>query len=494
MNFSQMCGLTVYSFIEDTDLKFYKLQKALGKKMDIADWIPGIYNDALVEGGVSPLEMARRINPDEFALAVTVQHPEPLVGLHPGTLTLAASGNAGEEEEAMEDVVEEEEEEEEGALPAEGEVEEGGTGFTQESEAPLRKKAMRTPQSKLVPALTIEDAREMFSRDATATFRERRRLKGKKLYGDYAEEETIAISSEDDDDVELGKRLREEPATPGVIASNIPVKPETMTVDEANERSRREEEQRLRLERAAAEVPSVRDEVAELRAMLLEQNRQRAMPPPPSPMDLVAEVIKGMMAQGFAIPTPAAFPHQPAPYHPPSGPASSSTPTSLQLMPPPSGPGSSSFAFQGMTHPHHPYAPVQQVDDLHLWRQGTPGHSRPLTPPPLRPALLMPPPHQQDDPRMFGSADPNPTAAPSSVDDAMVEAEGQQRPGDTSTPNPVDDPMHDAREETGLVQRPESQSLNEQVAAEEKEEDGGVHAQEAAQSTASRPEEGEVML
>ena len=95
---------------------------------------------------------------------------------------------------------------------------------------------------------------------------------------------------------------------------------------------------------------------------------------------------------------------------------------------------------------------------------------------------------------MFGSADPNPTAAPSSVDDPMVEAEGQQRPGDTSTPNPVDDPMHDAREETGLVQRPESQSLNEQVAAEEKEDDGGVHAQEAAPSTASRPEEGEVML
>ena len=45
------------------------------------------------------------------------------------------------------------EEEEEEVVQAEGEVEEGATGFTQESEAPLRKKAMRTPQSKLVLAL-----------------------------------------------------------------------------------------------------------------------------------------------------------------------------------------------------------------------------------------------------------------------------------------------------------------------------------------------------
>ena len=49
-------------------------------------------------------------------------------------------------------------------------------------------------------------------------------------------DETIAISSEDEDDFELGKRLREEPTGPGGFASNIPVKPEVLTVEEANEK------------------------------------------------------------------------------------------------------------------------------------------------------------------------------------------------------------------------------------------------------------------
>lgn len=38
-----------------------------------------------------------------------------------------------------------------------------------------------TPQSKLVPVLTVDDAHDMYSRDATKTVREKRRLKGKKL-------------------------------------------------------------------------------------------------------------------------------------------------------------------------------------------------------------------------------------------------------------------------------------------------------------------------
>jgi hypothetical protein len=86
----------------------------------------------------------------------------------------------------------EEEEEMEEKEKVEGEVEEGATGFTQESEAPQRKKAMRiaTPQSKMVPLLTVDDARDMYSRDATAAFRERRKMKGKKLYSEYAVEET----------------------------------------------------------------------------------------------------------------------------------------------------------------------------------------------------------------------------------------------------------------------------------------------------------------
>jgi len=478
----QMSGLTVYSYVEDTDIQFYKHQKSLAKRMDILDWIPGSYVEEAVQGGESPMDMARRINPEVLAAREPAPLPEPLVGLHPGDSNLGDGGEAGEEEEEED-------------LPVEGDVEEGATGFTQESEAPLRKKAMltATPQSKLLPALTIADARDMYSRDATATFRERRKLKGKKLYGDYSVEETIAISSEDEDDFELGKRLREEPTSPRVIASNIPVKPETLTVEEANERSRREEEQRLRLQKVAAEEPSMRNEVAELRALLMEQARQTAK-------------IHTMMAQGLVMPTPTAFPQLSPPYP-------------AQLPPPYPG-ASSSFAYQGMTHPHlRPYAPVQQVDDPHLWRQGTPGSSRPLTPPPLRPPLLMPPPHQQDDPRMFGtsssntpapvvtlsvapetrefgSTDPNLVETHPTVDEEMVEVEGPQGPGDTSAPNPVDEPMHDAHAEVGLGQRPDSQPLHEQVAAEGQREDGGdkggaVHEVEA--STSPRQDQGEVM-
>lgn len=59
--------------------------------------------------------------------------------------------------------------------------------------------------------LTVDDARDMVSRDATAAFWERRRLKGKKLYSDYAVEETVAKSSKDEDDMELAKRLRSDP-------------------------------------------------------------------------------------------------------------------------------------------------------------------------------------------------------------------------------------------------------------------------------------------
>ena len=150
--------------------------------------------------------------------------------LHPGEPSGTAAGEVeeGEEEEGERRTEEHEEHE--------GEGEEFATGYTQESEAPLRKKAMRvaTPQSKLVPVLTVEDAREMYSRDATATFREKRLLKGKKLYGDYSMEETIAISSEDEDDFELGKRLVEEASSSGPPAGNASVKPEALTVAEAN--------------------------------------------------------------------------------------------------------------------------------------------------------------------------------------------------------------------------------------------------------------------
>ena len=160
-----MLGLKTYSYIEDGDHQFYKTQKILAKKMDILNWIPGSFVEEIVEGGENPMDMARRVNPTKFAMRAPVRAPKPLVGLHPCT---SSRGPCDEVEE------EEEEQEEQEDQKAEGEVEEGATGYTQESEAPQRKKAMRvaTPQSKLVPVLTVDDARDMYSKDATAMFRE----------------------------------------------------------------------------------------------------------------------------------------------------------------------------------------------------------------------------------------------------------------------------------------------------------------------------------
>lgn len=58
-----------------------------------------------------------------------------------------------------------------------------------------------------MPNLTVDDENEIYSNDPTTTFRERKMLKGKKFYGDYAMEETIAISSGDEDDMDLPNDL-----------------------------------------------------------------------------------------------------------------------------------------------------------------------------------------------------------------------------------------------------------------------------------------------
>ena len=379
-----MLGLNIYSYIEASDIQFYKTQRALAKKMDVLDWIPGSYAEEILQGGENPLDMARRINPDENALRPPPMIPEPLVGLHPGD---PSRGPNGDGEEGME---EEEEEEEDDGTRADGEEEAGGTGFTQQSEAPRRKKAMRaqTPQSKLVPDLTVDDARDMFSRDATAAFRERRKLKGKKLYTEYAGEETIAISSEDEDDMEFAKRLRSDPPSPTAFAGMVRVKPEVLTVEEANEKRLREEEHRIRLQKAAAEEPSVRNEVAELRALLLNQERQRAMAQPLPSADLITQVIQGMFAQGLVVAPSSSFPHLPQVF--PS-----------QHMP------QQPFAFQQVPRPQDiPNAPVQQIDASNMWRVA--GNPNATAPPPPD----MVPPRQQDDTHVFGSGDPNPVAPP----------------------------------------------------------------------------------
>jgi hypothetical protein len=131
----QMSGLNIYSFVDETDIQFYKTQRSLAKKMDILDWIPSSYVEKIVQGGENSLGMARRINPDEFTLRAPVQMPKPLIELHPENPMLIGAVELGEDDE---------EEEEEGDK-VEGDMEEGATGLTQESEAPQRKKAMWAP-------------------------------------------------------------------------------------------------------------------------------------------------------------------------------------------------------------------------------------------------------------------------------------------------------------------------------------------------------------
>jgi hypothetical protein len=233
------------------------------------------------------------------------------------------------------------------------------------------------------------------------------------------------------------------------------------------------------------------------------------MAQPPSSADLISQVIQGMWAQGLVVAPSSSFPHLP-----PGFPAQS-----IPQHPVSQG----SFSFQHMMRPPHvPYAPVQQVDDPNIWRVS--GASSPLGPPPLRPPIVMAPPHQPDDPRMFGSTDPNPPstvvpqgaspdagqfgspdpnpgAAQSSLDElvsqrdtTMLDVEGLQGPGDTSTPNQIDEPMHDAYAEIGLGQGPDAQPLQDKVpdvGGEGGGERGGAPGTVEA-STSSRHDQGEV--
>ena len=489
----QMLGLNVYSYIDDFSLGFYKTQRKLAKKMDALDWLPGSYQEEILEGGEDPLARARRPDPsNEDVQRAPVNELEPLITVYPG-----------DDEEAEDEVEAEEEEGEE-----EEEEEATRTRPTQQSAAPRRKKVLRTgtPQSKLVPNLTVDDARDMFSRDATAAFRERRSGKGKKLYNEYAPEETIAISSEDDDDRELAKRLRSDPPSPSAFAGMVRVKPEVLTVEEANERRLREEEQRLRREKVAAEESSMKEEVAQLRALLLSQEQQRARAPPVlDQAALVTSVLQGMWAQGLVMAPPSSFPHIPPGFPP-------------QHMPPQPLPHQQ-FPHQPFVFPRNPSPHVahhaQQMDDPRMWDTSAgPSASAPFP----RVVPCPPAPHQQqDDPAMFRAAARNSTeesspaestpgdvtppaapqfraparnsppaegpqeqAVPAGVQDAtavvdgqveqrgtddtqMLDVEGPQGPGDTSIPTPVDEPMHDAHAETGLGQAPDPQPVQEQV-------------------------------
>lgn len=67
----------------------------------------------------------------------------------------------------------------------------------------------------------VDDSMDMLSKDAMDVFRERKKRNAKKFYSDYAPEETIAISNEDEDDLELAKRLSSEPPSPSTFASMV---------------------------------------------------------------------------------------------------------------------------------------------------------------------------------------------------------------------------------------------------------------------------------
>lgn len=92
--------------------------------------------------------------------------------------------------------------------------------------------------------------------------------------------------------MELAKWLRSDPPSLTMFVGMVRVKPKVLTVQEANEKMMRVEEQRVRLQKVASEEPSMRNEVAELRVMAQ----------PLSNADLISQVIQGIWAQGLVVP------------------------------------------------------------------------------------------------------------------------------------------------------------------------------------------------
>lgn len=106
-------------------------------------------------------------------------------------------------------------------------------------------------------------------------FYERKRSKGKKLYSDYALVDTIAISSKDNDDCDMAKRLRSNALSPMAFTGLIRVKLEVLIVVEANEPRAREGEHRLQMEMAFPEESSIKKEVAQLKSLFFNWDREK---------------------------------------------------------------------------------------------------------------------------------------------------------------------------------------------------------------------------
>lgn len=81
-------------------------------------------------------------------------------------------------------------------------------------------------------------------------------------------EETTVISSEDEDDRELAKRLRSDPPSPSAFVDMVKVKQEVLTEEEANERTLKEEKQCLCHKKAILEEPLMKEKIAQLKAFL----------------------------------------------------------------------------------------------------------------------------------------------------------------------------------------------------------------------------------
>ena len=149
-----------------------------------------------------------------------------------------------------------------------------------------------TLQSKLVHVLTVDDAHDMYSRDSIAMFKERRRLKSKKFYGDYVLEEKIATSSEDKDDIEF---VKSDPPSPIAFPGMVRVEPKILTVQEENKKMLRGKEQRDRLQKNVGEKPYKQNKVVELRPFLLEQKQLREMAQPSSNADLITRIPRASL-------------------------------------------------------------------------------------------------------------------------------------------------------------------------------------------------------
>ena len=243
----------------------------------------------------------------------------------------------------------------------------------------------------------------------------------------------------------------------------------------------RREEEEAPPGRAAGEGPSVRDEVAELRALILEQQRQRAMIQPHKPYgpgSASHRRVHGARVVGGCTRSVSTLARRISSAEPPTA-SPAVTVDAAAVVPIPTYGGSSPAAIRPSAAGGRPQSLAR--GGARVLAGGDPsapppapnsvpssptGRPRMFGSPDPNPAATAPPHGAGEGTREFGSVDPNLAGPSTTGDDVEMEVEGTQRPGDTSIPNLIDEPMHDSHAEVGLGQRPDIQPLNEQVAAE----------------------------